>query len=502
MLGEGFDLPELKIAAVHDPQKSLAVTLQFAGRFVRPAPAHIGSATFIANVASVAVEEALKGLYADDADWNTLLPQLSEGATSRQLRRSEFIAGFIDPPARVSLQAITPKMSTVVYRTPGRTWSPNAILDVVKPARLYAGPSVHATERVAVFVTREETPVPWGSVRELRDTIWDLYLLHFDPARQLLFINSSNNDTLHQGLARAVGGEGATILGGEQVFRALAGINRLMLMNVGLRHAVSRFVSFSMHVGSDIKQALTAAQAANKTKSNVFGRGYANGARVSIGCSSKGRLWAHWIAEDIPEWIEWCRATAAKVLDESISTEAVLAGVLYPEEVSDRPPAVPVSVEWPERMLVEPEERTIFDLDGVQASMLDTDVELTSYAESGPLRFRVVTATTSVDITMRFEGGGVAYKVLGDIRVRVRVGRVEQPLAEFLQEERPGVQIRRRVHTAGQPDHPPPATSAPVVRSNANCGLGLDRHRHSEGVANCEQVRGFHPTPGHHRGSG
>ena len=35
MLGEGFDLPALKVAAVHDPQKSLAVTLQFIGRFAR-----------------------------------------------------------------------------------------------------------------------------------------------------------------------------------------------------------------------------------------------------------------------------------------------------------------------------------------------------------------------------------------------------------------------------------------------------------------------------------
>ncbi|MDX6741437.1 DEAD/DEAH box helicase [Actinocorallia sp. A-T 12471] len=35
MLGEGFDLPSLKIAAVHDPQKSLSVTLQFIGRFAR-----------------------------------------------------------------------------------------------------------------------------------------------------------------------------------------------------------------------------------------------------------------------------------------------------------------------------------------------------------------------------------------------------------------------------------------------------------------------------------
>jgi hypothetical protein len=33
MLDEGFDLPELKIAAFHDIRKSLAVTLQLAGRF-------------------------------------------------------------------------------------------------------------------------------------------------------------------------------------------------------------------------------------------------------------------------------------------------------------------------------------------------------------------------------------------------------------------------------------------------------------------------------------
>jgi hypothetical protein len=31
MLGEGFDMPELKIAAFHDIKKSLAITLQLAG---------------------------------------------------------------------------------------------------------------------------------------------------------------------------------------------------------------------------------------------------------------------------------------------------------------------------------------------------------------------------------------------------------------------------------------------------------------------------------------
>lgn len=48
MLGEGFDFPNLKIAAIHVPHKSLASTLQFIGRFARTNATDIGEAKFIA----------------------------------------------------------------------------------------------------------------------------------------------------------------------------------------------------------------------------------------------------------------------------------------------------------------------------------------------------------------------------------------------------------------------------------------------------------------------
>ena len=48
MLGEGFDFPNLKIAAIHAPHKSLASTLQFIGRFARTNADNIGAAKFIA----------------------------------------------------------------------------------------------------------------------------------------------------------------------------------------------------------------------------------------------------------------------------------------------------------------------------------------------------------------------------------------------------------------------------------------------------------------------
>ena len=61
MLGEGFDLPELKIAAFHDIKKSPTITIQLAGRFTRTR-SDLGDATFIANVGDEEVRSELKKL--------------------------------------------------------------------------------------------------------------------------------------------------------------------------------------------------------------------------------------------------------------------------------------------------------------------------------------------------------------------------------------------------------------------------------------------------------
>ena len=68
MLGEGFDFPNLKIAAIHAPHKSLASTLQFIGRFARTNAKDIGKAKFIAaNDEELEIEN--NHLYASDAVW-------------------------------------------------------------------------------------------------------------------------------------------------------------------------------------------------------------------------------------------------------------------------------------------------------------------------------------------------------------------------------------------------------------------------------------------------
>ena len=63
MFGEGIDIPNLKIAAIHEKYKSLPITLQFIGRFARTSK-DLGTATVITNIANDELSESLRDLYA------------------------------------------------------------------------------------------------------------------------------------------------------------------------------------------------------------------------------------------------------------------------------------------------------------------------------------------------------------------------------------------------------------------------------------------------------
>jgi superfamily II DNA or RNA helicase len=84
MLGEGFDFPNLKIAALHAPHRSLAVTLQFIGRFARTNAERIGAAKFVA-VRSDRIEIEAKKLYKAGAVWQ----DLSSGSSRRRPTASQ-----------------------------------------------------------------------------------------------------------------------------------------------------------------------------------------------------------------------------------------------------------------------------------------------------------------------------------------------------------------------------------------------------------------------------
>jgi len=437
MFGEGYDFPELKIAALHDIHKSLAITLQFTGRFTRSKP-QLGQAKMIANLADADVIDALKELYAEDADWNTLLQDLSAGAVGAHQRTSEFFRGFQNPPSRVALQNVTPKMSAVAYLTQCADWTPEKIKEVMLDAGLLEAPAIHPRERVALFVTYSQTKVDWANARDLKDTEWNLYLVHWDEGRKLLFIHSSETGTLHPELALAVGGAGVELVKGEQVFRTLHGINRLTLTNLGLSHTMGRAMRFTMFMGSDVLLGLAEAHQLNKTKSNIFGFGFRNAERASAGCSAKGKLWSYKVAGNIQEWMDWCHAIGDKLLDTSIHTDDLLSKVVKYEPLAGRPTAVPLALEWSPEVLERPETAIEFEINGDRVYLYDVGLELLTFDETSPIRFQISTETQNAVYEMRFVSDKVLYHTSSG-SVTVFSGKKSYDLDTWFQKEPPTV---------------------------------------------------------------
>ena len=439
MLGEGFDLPQLKISGIHDRHKSVAITLQFTGRFTRDSE-NIGNATVFANIEQTDVDDALRSLYAEDADWNFLLNVLSETKTSRLLKRSELMEGFRDSLEGIPLQTLIPKMSTVVYKTNCEEWRPQDIESVLALGTIQAGPIINEERRVAIFVTREEASVRWSTIKELNDVQWNLFIVHWDVETKLLYINSSKNKELHEKLAKAVCGDNATRILGEPVYRVLDGMNRLMLMNLGLSSLLGRHIRYTMFVGSDITAQISDGQLSAKRKSNLFGVGYKGEGKRTIGCSAKGKFWSMQSAADFSEWLDWCQEVGAKVTDETIGTDAFLRNLVQQKQISERPSDKPVlAIHWPETFLVDLEERISLKFgDGEEIGFFECEIEAYDHEPNAPIRFRVTSENNSATFEVRLSETGATYPQIDGSPVRLNWGS-ERLLSEVFSEDPPHI---------------------------------------------------------------
>lgn len=390
MLGEGFDLPELKIAAFHDIRKTLSVTLQLAGRFTREKP-NLGAATFIANIADLEVRDELRRLYRHDSDWNALLPMLGDGVSDNQFSLAEFLGGFQELPDEITLRNVRPAMSTVVYRTSSRTWNPENFSKGIQGHdtldKVYH--SLNSQENTLVIVTTQRVPVDWAQIDEIYDWDWQLYVLHWDQQNKLLFIHNSSNAGFFKKLAAAVAGDDVEQIRGPEVFRCLAGVNRLKLQNVGLLEQLGRLIRYTMRAGSDVESGMTETQKQKAVKANLFGQGFQDGHRTTIGCSYKGRFWSYQTT-NLLQLTNWCRAIGGKLIDRNLDPEEVLKGTLVPEFVKVRPNKMPIAIDWPEVFFKEPEGCFTFTLRGQEAHLHETSLVLDDPAPDGALAFSLV----------------------------------------------------------------------------------------------------------------
>lgn len=439
MLGEGFDFPQLKVAALHDLHKSLAITLQFTGRFTRTNEERLGEATMVANAALSDVSTALRDLYAQDADWNRLVQEMADQAIGSKVKKTEFSASFQPHGVDFPAENIQPKMSVAVYKTLCEEWSPEGLSEWLENKQVFAGPSVSPEHNAAFFVVVNTTEVEWGLARDAVDVHYSLYLLHWDRDQNLLFINSTDNQGFQGDLAKLVCGENVERITGEPIFRALYGINRLVLMNLGLKSVIGRSIKFTMLAGSDVLEGITPAQAGTKTKTNLFALGYEDGERATLGCSLKGRLWSYRVAEDISEWALWCKETGAKLLNEDITIEEINKWFVIPTVMTVQPDLVPLDIDWSDELYVNRWGRADIRIGRRAAPFFDVAIDVRDHVKDRPLQFVVAMEGDRATYQVDFGVDGPRFSHVEGNAASVVIGGQPVALEEFCQKYPPTI---------------------------------------------------------------
>jgi len=444
MLGEGFDLPQLKIAAFHDIRKSLPITLQFAGRFTRTSiDENLGEATFIANLADTKVEEELSELYARDADWNSLLPNLSEGKTQEKIELDKFIKGFngVDE-SQIPFQNINMAMSTVVYKNNSNSFN----LEMFKHGLNnydkfeYKFEYLNSSENTLVSIYANTNYIDWVNYKDIYELDWNMMVLYYDNDKKLLYIHSSDKSSLYKDVAKSVLGDDIVLLNELNVFKVFDGISRISLQNVGLKEFLNRHIRFRMLTGNDIEEVISKTAQSKAQKAFVFGTGYQTGTKISLGCSYKGRIWSY-SRGNLKEYIKWCNTIGAKMINPDIDPNQILKDTLIPQFIDTIPNKYPILIDWDESYYEFSDTRKYIKIDGIQTSAIDLELAIDS-SKAGKILFSLIAPTKIIKFEQIIvqqtnpETGEVfsdfQYKQFSSESVKIVIGTKELSFIDYI----------------------------------------------------------------------
>lgn len=252
-------------------------------------------------------------------------------------------------------------------------------------------------------------------------------------------------------------------------------------------------------MGSDVGPELPDVQRRSALKSVLSGTGYENGLRCTVGASRKGRIWSH-RRERVDQLAEWCKAVGSKLLDDRIDPDEVLKGTLEAQTLTERPNNMPISIDWPEEFYKTPEVAWTLIFDETEIPLAEVDIELSSPAKSGPLRFALVSGTTKAEIDLSFfvEEDVPNYRldVLGEARVRIKSGARSQPIdiTRYFYDNPPVIWFADGSSLEGNQYVELKGQYTPY---DATKIAAWDWNRHQEGISGRNKEKRFNTSKGH-----
>lgn len=319
MLGEGFDFPNLKIAAIHEPQKSLASTLQFIGRFARTNAESIGSAKFIAMN-----DENLKignqKLYSSDATWQEMIINMSEDKIEGQIENQKIMNDFSKPDSRddiIPISNIRPNFHAKVYEVEGfniHAEFPESLTIYENVYKNYENNTLIGISRIYTFPLWLEGDFPVN--KEL-----GLYIVHFQAKTNLLFIYAhTKTEATYELIAERFVNSYAKIPRNE-MHRILADYESYDFFNTGMQNRYAESgESYRIISGSDTASSIDETTGKMQSAGHAFCKVSKGTEELTLGYSSGSKIWSQTYL-NIPDYIKWCDALGEKISNSSLKVK-------------------------------------------------------------------------------------------------------------------------------------------------------------------------------------
>ena len=466
MLGEGFDLPTLKVGAFHDMPRSLSPVVQLIGRLARTSsPEPIGTASVFIRQDPKQALSPLRFLLREDPDWGKVLSDITERANEHAVEITEFEASFVANPADIPVGLLEPKMSARAFATTTVDWEPDAASAVYGDTILDGLISINEDDTIAWFVIKTATNLRWSSIPSLCATSYTLFILFLDRAQGLLYVHCSDTKRNLDALVKAVLGHEPIPVKGYDTFRVFAKLDRLVPTNIGLLDARDRGKRFSMHVGSDVATALTEAERTHKTNTHVAAKALQEGERITIAASLSGRFWSMRTASNLAEWRRWCYYQGTKLRDCSVNVDSLFRDMIIPVDIRERPPFEFLAIEWPWNLYLGSGTLPYVTYKENRVPLTDAGLRIDDYGVKGPLCFSVITPMWQLPYEGQFGATGVHYRAVGD-EATVECGRsTKAPLSMWLNDHKPTLLLSGdRLVTGNDQLLAPPTRLSPYPR--------------------------------------
>jgi superfamily II DNA or RNA helicase len=383
MLGEGFDLPRLKIAVLHSPHRSLAVTLQFFGRFARVNGDGLGEAKFLAVPSEM--DDELLEVFDESDTWGKKIRLLGQQRIGAEVATQDFLQAFeavetddANPPTEdVSLHSFTVFNHVKAHEVHGTV---NLFAEPRVTGFVTERVWVNEEERTVVFLLREEVRPQWATTPGLDRVEHHLVVAYWDEDSGIVFVCSSyREEALYKEVVGSFIEGHCRALSLNKTNRVLRSFKNLELFHVGIRNRATGVVaeSYRQIAGTSAQYALDKSDAALYHRGHIFGRGETPNGVTTIGVSSLGKIW-RLEQTKIPELIGWCQSLAADISNSA----PVITGIQIDhfdvgQDIEEIPDEVVLAVDWDEQVYKHPWKVEYVQTDGTTQSCNVLEFDLT-----------------------------------------------------------------------------------------------------------------------------